>query len=394
VIPRNLTVRIQLLSDVHIGTGTDLARDIDWITIGDRPGEKYVYVAHTDRLLEEVFGRAEADGRDLRAIANQLAASTLTTLYRDLHWLVPEDFRPDSPLFRYRLPAQPEPATAFIREQIKDVYGRPYLPGSTLKGALRTALAIAAAEEVKPSLAQLGNSRSWAGQPVERQLFGRDPNHDLLRALQVSDSQPVSPARLVLRRAHIYPTATSNFRGRSRGLDVDIEALGRGTVLELPIHVPTELLADRGTPFDRRRSQELAEWERRGPWLERLARAGKKQSVALLTEEANFFRDRPQAEVHEAQKFLADRVKEFPTLGPNEFFLVLGWGGGWHTKTLNQVLKRDPRLLSDLISRYRLNRTGTLRPNTPFPKSRHLLRTRLGEAGPPLGWVKVTLEAA
>lgn len=385
MIPRNMVAHVKLLTDLHIGTGTELVRDIDWIA----PGDGYVYVAHGERLMDEVFRRAEQEGRDMAEIARVLAGSTLTSLYRELHWLTQVDFRGDSPLFLYRLRA--EPATVAIREQIKDVYGQPYLPGSSLKGALRTALAVSAAAEIQPDLTKLEYSRAWAGQPVERQFFGRDPNHDLLRALQVGDSQPVSAAKLVLRRAHIYPTAANTSQGRSRGLDVDIEALGSGAELKLPIHVPTELLQDRGTPFDRRRGLELAEWESRAGWLERLARAGKKQSVALLTEEANFFRERPKTEVGEAQQFLGRLVQEFPQLGPNEFYLVLGWGGGWHTKTLNQVLKRDPKVLADLITRYRLNRTGAYKPGTPFPKSRHLLRNRMGQAGPPLGWVKVTL---
>jgi len=388
MIARNLTARIELLSDVHIGTGTELVRDFDWIA----PGDGFVYISHSDRLMEEVFRRAEADGREMREVAKTLAGSTLTSLYRELKWLTQDDFTADSPLFRYRL--RGSPATANIREQIKDVFGRPYLPGSSLKGALRTALAVAAAEELKPDLTKLEYSRSWAARPVEGRLFGRDPNHDLLRALQVGDSQPVDSAHLVLKRAHIYPTATSTYRGQSRGLDVDVEALGKGTVIELPIHVPTELLVDRGTPFDRRRHAELSDWESRVPWLERLARTGKKQSIALLTEEANFFRDRDKAEVAEAQQFLGRLVQQFQKLGPNEFYLVLGWGGGWHTKTLNQVLKRDPKLLADLVSRYRMNRTGTLKPGAPFPKSRHLLRNRLGQAGPPLGWIKVTLQSA
>jgi len=87
-------------------------------------------------------------------------------------------------------------------------------------------------------------------------------------------------------------------------------------------------------------------------------------------------------------------VQQFQKLGPNEFYLVLGWGGGWHTKTLNQFLKRDPKLLADLVSRYRMNRTGTVKPGAAFPKSRHLLRNRLNQAGPPLGWIKVTLQPA
>ena len=88
MIARNLTARVELLSDVHIGTGTELMRDVDWIA----PGDGYVYFADSDHLLEEVFARAEADGKEMREVAKLLAGSTLTSLYRDLHWLTNEDF--------------------------------------------------------------------------------------------------------------------------------------------------------------------------------------------------------------------------------------------------------------------------------------------------------------
>jgi CRISPR-associated protein Csm5 len=381
MITRNMIARVELLSDVHIGTDTELMRDVDWIA----PGDGYVYFADSDHLLEEVFARAEADGKEMREVANVLAASKLSDL-QTMGWLTKADFGPAHPLFRYRL--QSSPATVAIREQIKDVYGRPYLPGSSLKGALRTVLATAAAEELKPDLSRLEGSRSWAAQPVERQLFGGDPNHDLLRALQVGDSAAVSPAQLRLRRAHIYPTASQSYRGRSRGLDVDVETLGKGTVLELPIHVPDELLGDRGTPFDKRRRQELGAWEPRAGWLEKLALAGRKNARALLEEEYGFFEKR--TDVPEVHRFYVRTIDLFSKLQANEFLLVLGWGGGWHTKTLNRYLKRDPGTFERLVSRYRLQATGTHKPGDRFPKSRHLLRVQ-DQPGPPLGWVKVTL---
>jgi len=161
MIARNITATIELLSDVHIGTGTELKRDLDWIA----PGDGYVYFANSDQLLETVFERAEADGKEMREVANILAGSTLAEL-GEMGWLTREDFHAESALFRYRLHGSP--ATVNIREQIKDVYGKPYLPGSSLKGALRTVLAVAAADTVKPTLDQLGRSRSWAGQPVEQ----------------------------------------------------------------------------------------------------------------------------------------------------------------------------------------------------------------------------------
>ena len=116
MIARNMIARVELLSDVHIGTGTELMRDVDWIA----PGDGYVYFADSDHLLEEVFDRAEANGKEMREVAKVLAGSTLTSLYRDLHWLTAADFGEQHPLFRYRV--RGSPATVAIREQIKDVY--------------------------------------------------------------------------------------------------------------------------------------------------------------------------------------------------------------------------------------------------------------------------------
>ncbi len=44
---------IELLSPLHIGTGTDLLERVDWM---QRDG--YVYVAHQEALLEAVLHRA------------------------------------------------------------------------------------------------------------------------------------------------------------------------------------------------------------------------------------------------------------------------------------------------------------------------------------------------
>jgi CRISPR-associated protein Csm5 len=381
MIPSNLIATVELLSDVHIGTGTELVKDIDWTASNDG----YIYFANSDLLLDEVFRRAEADGMPMQQVANVLAGSTLADLVK-MKWLTPADFGPQHPLFKYRL--RGSPATVNIREQIKDVYGQPYLPGSTLKGALRTVLGVYAAGKVKPDLKKLDGRRSWAGQPIERQLFGSDPNHDLMRVLQVGDSEPAPAAQLRLRRAHIFPSASKTYRGRSRGLDVDIETLARGTVFKLPIHVPTELLGDRGTPFDERRRQELGRWEEQSAWLDRLATSGRENARLILQQEVAFYEK--HTEVPAAHRFFQEVVDLFTKLGRTEFLAVLGWGGGWHTKTFNTLLKRDPTYFEQLVSRYNLNPTGTRKPGDPFPKSRHLLRIN-EQPGPPLGWVKVSL---
>ena len=367
---------IELLSPLHIGTGTDLLERVDWM---QRDG--YVYVAHQEALLEAVFDRAGEEGRSDAAIARAIAGMTLNDLV-DAGYLTKEDFTADSPLFRYRL--RGKPAMNQISEQIKDVYGRPYLPGSSLKGALRTVLAVGGATVRKPRFDRLGRSRSWAAQPVERELFGRNPNYDLLRALQVSDSGPVGPEHLSLARVNIYPTAGRRTQyGRQRGLDIDVETLRRGTTLQVPIKIE-------GYLFSEQAEQELKFGERKN-WLLNLPRWGRVVTGRRIASEIEFFQRRADGQV--ALGFYSRLVQTWEGLGENEFLLQVGWGGGWLSKTFGSLLQEDVQAFERIVKDYRLTMERGREPGDPFPRSRHLVR--VGEhPAVPLGWMKVNLEKA
>ena len=396
---------IELLSPLHIGTGTNLLEGVDWI---QRDG--YVYVADQDALLEAVFDRAGEEGRSDAAIARAIAGMTLNDLV-DAGYLTEEDFAEDSPLFRYRL--RGKPAMNQISEQIKDVFGRPYLPGSSLKGALRTVLAVGGAQVCKLDvkgmvIAELDEidklrrrkgrrvrpDRSWVSQPIEGELFApgaprgrkgrkRDvPHYDLLRALQVGDSEPVSLEQLSLVRVNIYPTAGQRTPyGRQRGLDVDVEALRRGTTLRVPIKIEGYLFsgqAKRTLRFGKRKS-----------WLLNLPRWARSVAGQRIADEIEFFQQRQDA--HMVLSFYNRLVQTWEGLGENEFLLQVGWGTGWLSKTFGRLLQEDERAFERLVRDYRLTIERGRRPGDPFPKSRHLVR--VGEhPAVPLGWMKMKLE--
>lgn len=386
MLNRNLNVSVTLLSDLHIGTGTDLIGDLDWLA---RP-DGYVYFADQSAIAASLVERAVADGKDELAIINVITGLKLADL-ADAGWLDTADFQ-NHTLFPYRL--RGDPATVQIREQIKTVHREPYLPGSSLKGALRTVIATVAAKELRPDVRvnRLDRRRTWAARPVEQALFGKDPNHDFMRLLQVSDSAPVSLDRLCLRRAHIYPTASQTRRGRSRGLDIDLEAVAKGTEFTLGIHMPLELLEADDGAFEARRAEELKDWERRRNWLERLAQHGRAYARQLLIDEVTYFQ--PRRDVPAVHRFYDNLATRFSELQRNQFLLPVGWGGGWHTKTLNQYLKQDTQNFERIAKQYRLDPTGDRQPGDRFPKSRHLLRQPNGEPGEPLGWCLVELNEA
>jgi CRISPR-associated protein Csm5 len=314
-----IEVTVELLSPLHIGTGTELLLDYDLVPHGDR-----TYRVNEEALLEQALVQAESAGAAAvnRLLAGRPAAELLTQA----------DFaNPGSPLFRYVMPGTPSTKTpgAKVWEQIKDVHDRLYLPGSSLKGALRTVLAwgIYTSQRRKPDLARLGRSRSWAAQELERDLFGRDPNHDWLRALHVEDSQPLAPdGRLVLHTVQVYPTQTQ----ASPGLNMDVEAVERGTVFHTAITVDEY-------GFRPEVAEQLG-WQGKRDWLQRLTRLGKGHAEERLSLEVDYHRAMgPQPAV----AFCTRRLKELrETPAPNEFLVQIGWGAGWESKTLGSSLSR------------------------------------------------------
>ena len=115
-----------------------------------------------------------------------------------------------SELSAYSLLCPQSPEEVEIREAIKTVDNCPYIPGSTLKGAIRTALLgeiLSESSDIySESLSQLENlidqgprgnpRREQPAKRIENLAFGRDPNRDLFRALHVSDTMPLESRSL------------------------------------------------------------------------------------------------------------------------------------------------------------------------------------------------------
>ena len=120
------TLKVTTITPLHIGSGEELLNEYDFA----------VYNGQTWRINEAAL--LEAQNADDPRLAERLARTPPAQLLDK-----PTDFRPGSPCFRYVVKGVPRSALAGaqVREQLKDTFDRPYLPGSSLKGALRTALA-------------------------------------------------------------------------------------------------------------------------------------------------------------------------------------------------------------------------------------------------------------
>ncbi|MGD2206714.1 MAG: type III-A CRISPR-associated RAMP protein Csm5, partial [Anaerolineae bacterium] len=363
-----LTLEVEVLSPLHIGTGAVLLLDYDLVVHEGR-----TYRVDEDAVLRHSLLAAEAAGAEAlnRLLMGRPAGELLDEASFD---------DPGSALFLYVLDGAPSKREGEIVEQIKDVYGQLYLPGSSLKGALRTILAWGIYDEEgrKPNLNRLGRSRSWASQPLEKELFGRNPNYDWLRAVQVGDSQPLpADEHLALRTVRVYPTA----EGGSSGLDVDVEAIEPGAVFQTQIGVE-------GYGFESPEAAKLG-WGGKRRWIQQLPLLAKRLGQQRLLTEAEYFKGRGGPV--RALRFYDDLINRFLALPQDTLLMQVGWGCGWESKTLGSgLLRQSDRQFEDLLSQYRMTKERGRRSGDPFPRSRHLALAG-GRPALPMGWVEVRI---
>lgn len=355
------------LTPLHIGSGQRLLKDYDYA----------VHANRTWRINEDAL--LEAQNVDDPALADTLARTPPAQLLR------PGDYRLDSPLFRYSLPGQPRATGegAQLQEQLKTTTDEVYLPGSSLKGAIRTALAWHgwAEQQLRARPADLERNPRFAGRNLERALMGPDPNHDLLRALQVGDSAPAGKDRLVLINVQVVS------RG-GLGSPIELEAIQPDTPFHLALKVDRVLFGDWARQYGLRLGGNPA-------WLEHLPDLIQAHTRQRLQTELAWYRQSPHTQP--LAGFYRQLLKA--QLPPQSCLLQLGWGAGWGDKTYGDRLQADGELMEYLISTYRLAR-GRRQAGDPFPKSRRaivrVVKDKQGHTQQrpsiPLGWVLLELK--
>lgn len=350
---------VTVRSPLHIGAGgPTLRRNVDFATFG-----RFLYILDLDAVLDYILPDASDTARIDEVMRSQNLASFLTQA----------DLQSHPRLSLYRLGGTS--AVSEVRPQIKDVFARPYIPGSTLKGAIRTAITtvLASRQEVSIPLDQLGPRREWAGRGMEQRLVSRAPqprqapNYDILRTIQVADSSPVAGDALELNNVAVWPAG-------EQGIPIDIESIKPGTTFAMRLKLDDVLLGPYARQLEFGRGVEVI---RR--WLEVCQQHG----IEQIQREAQFFAGRAA----QVEQFYTSLLREAEQRVPNTFFTQLGWGAGWTAKTLSRVIQPNAALLAEIIQRYQLSR-GIYRPGMLFPKTRRVVADR-GQPLLPLGWVQV-----
>ena len=355
---------LNTLTPIHIGNGLELRKDFEYVV---RDGK--TYVLNVDAVLDAKYDQIK------KTQGHYLTPAAL---------LRPEDYKL-SQYFRYILKGTPRSGKTYaeVKAFIKDVYDRPYIPGSSLKGAIRTALAWTGWNEVKPKLDRnaIGRRKSWAGQPLEKKLFGPDPNHDLLRALQISDLLGAYEAGQGLRLINVQVLT-----GKTPASPVEMEALVGDNIFTGSLTIDNTLFS----PWAERKLH----LNSRKHWLDELTARVQKHSRARIQDLIPWFEKADAPRIARFYRNLFDAK-----LSPNQALIQIGWGSGWDGKTFWTHLKQDQYLFERIIQDFRLQRRSRGAPRRkqgdPFPTSKRVVvSVKNGTAikAAPLGWALLTME--
>ena len=184
------TCQLEVLSPVHIGSGVKLAQGMDFWTDSNK-----TYIVEQEQLMNFLSERIEdnpdiepdeikdfsGNDRDKRhAILKKVGASKTYNL------------------------ACP---TSEISQFERDGNGVPYMPGSSIKGAIRTALFNRFYNQLPLHIKDfqinnLGRNPQWAADKLAKKILGEDSNHDFMRSLVVGDVF-FNESNLELKETHV-----------------------------------------------------------------------------------------------------------------------------------------------------------------------------------------------
>jgi len=355
---------LHFITPVHVGSGLKLGK-MDYVVKGDQ-----VMIINLQRLasLPGIDPEELSDAMDMRNF--EIGA-----------YLRGKGIDPTKAA-SYSIPCGRPPQGEIIC-CLKDGLSSPYLPGSSLKGALRTAilwerikrdssLMDEARLKVLTAIERAGprNAGAWAAQPLERLFLGRDPvkgnhpNYDHLRALKVSDTDIIPKEHL-----QCFDATVRNLKGErlETKMTLCVEAFRPGTETQVSLNIDPFLLKDDVQSKLNLKVEDLKD-------LEKIARG--------------YYSDYIKSEI--------DFFSKYNERGPQDFYekllslpekrggmlLRAGWGSGWHGMTVARLF---PDLLDDIRDAFRLGRSNV----AEFPKTRKLA---LMDDDPrykmqPFGWI-------
>ncbi|MBT3208606.1 MAG: type III-A CRISPR-associated RAMP protein Csm5 [Bacteroidetes bacterium] len=364
-------IKIETLTPIHIGSGNDLSADIDFLFFEEK---------NEDNEFEEIIAVVD-DEKILKIIGEEninIWAKIIENRKDFFEYLKQRKHDITSADIKKRIIRVYGSQTSTLKEQMLDGKQIPYIPGSSIKGAIRTAvLANKALANKKMAKKNLRDNRDkFSADKIEKKLFGNSANEDVFRFLQVGDAY------------FDYETIAINAK--------TLNLIGNGWKFKHDNQLVECISEDSETFFNLKINNELIEkHNEKKIWLsdtdfltfENLFSTIKNHTLQLLKKELQFWSEENVKE--DVFDNYIEKLHSLIDVGKkcreNEAIIRIGYGSGWNFIT--GAWAKDEAIMSDFEydSFKKFARRKKYADQIPFPKTR-----KIDQNGDILGFAKLT----
>lgn len=215
-------IKIEVISPVHIGSGNLLQNNTDFVTTS--VGENNYIRIVDDRKILNLIGFEHLNDWILSIERKE---NTKEFVKR---------FAPNSKIADYSKRRLLDCSYGVnsndtLKEHIHNGLGLPYIPGSSIKGAIRTAILATLSEKISNKESKIKTGKiDRNGNPylsalkIEKELFGSDPNTDIFRFIQVGDAYFEKDSEIAIRVVNLNIRQGNNLQDNT--MSQLVEALG------------------------------------------------------------------------------------------------------------------------------------------------------------------------
>lgn len=370
------TVKIETLTSVHIGSGEVLQIGSDFVK--GKMGDDYVLAVVSPEKVLNLIGEEHLQDW---VVAIERKESTGNVVKR---------FAPNAKVEDYAKRIVLEWSEAHerdtLKEHIHNGQGKPYIPGSSIKGAIRTAMLASLAENVNGAERKIdasanGKKKANANK-VEKELFGSDPNNDVFRFLQVGDAYFGDCYTVSARMVNVNERTSRGFWDVSKPQLIEALCPEDETEFEMKLNIE-------GYNKSREECSTIGDLPMIMSSYENLFETINEHTISLLDFEIDYWRERSDMDDSDKVECYLEKIESIKNEAQNcgkgkECVLRIGHGSGWNFITGGWA--RDLDNFENIV-------VPVSRPNNQnyreydFPKTR-----RVDDDCELLGFVKLSLK--
>lgn len=375
---------ITTLTPVHVGSGRTLQKHIDYVHFSNIKNGPIALIDEEKVLA--ILGRDNL-GKWMETIENKKDLLTLINKHES-------SLQPNK-LARRLIKARDNPGLHNeLYEQLTDGMGRPYIPGSSIKGSIRTALFTYMLRQNPSFLEKLNPSKfiddelmiALMATPERSEVSNfkqETSNKDIFRFLRVGDIHFTSTQSIMVKAVNLKRTGWAEDNRLSQWT----ECIPENQEARSRIDFADDTLLT--TAKSQKIQKEQTETVGKGVDLLRkkeLLQIVNNHTTHLLQRELNFIKQQNDSNLEQYAEQIETLLAQTKQCGPEECVIRLGKHSGFLFMTGDW--QRELMKESDyILLKNHVRRKQHTPANLPLPKTR-----RFTKAGMPLGFVKITIK--